>query len=68
MVVADGMGGFEQGEEASNIVVSEMKNWFDSVDVSYFENMSNIHENLGQALQIVSNEIYSKFGGKAGAT
>lgn len=68
MVVADGMGGLEAGEEASNKVVEDIKKWFETLDVSYFENMDGIEENLGQALQKVSDELYKKYGGRAGST
>lgn len=68
MVVADGMGGLEAGEDASNKVVTDMQLWFESLDTSYFENMYGLEENLGQALQIISNELYEKYRGRAGAT
>lgn len=68
MVVADGMGGLESGEEASNKVVENIKMWFEGLDVSYFEKMDGLEENLKQELQIISDELYSKFEGRAGST
>lgn len=50
MVVADGMGGEEKGEVASNTIVFELKNWFEKLSEekkkSYFESISNIEKDL----------------------
>lgn len=48
MVVADGMGGYEGGEIASNIAVRDVIRWFESLDIREFYNRDN-------------NEIYEKF-------
>ena len=50
MVVADGMGGEEKGEVASNTIVFELKNWFEKLSEekkkSYFDSISNIEKDL----------------------
>lgn len=41
MVVADGMGGHESGEIASNIAVKELMDWFDKIDAHEFYKKDN---------------------------
>lgn len=57
MVVADGMGGEQKGEIASDIIVTNLKNWFESLTESqkckYFYSTEKAKENL-------SKEIMSK--------
>lgn len=68
MVVADGMGGMENGEVASDKVVKEMENWFKTLEPQYYSNIDGLQENLGQALQLISNQIYAEQLGRGGST
>ncbi|MGN1298556.1 MAG: PP2C family protein-serine/threonine phosphatase [Candidatus Scatovivens sp.] len=68
LVVADGMGGLDAGEYASNETVQQTKKWFESLDESYYTNPQKIEDSLGQALQMISDEIYDKKGGRCGST
>lgn len=68
LVVADGMGGLDAGEYASNETVQEIKKWFETLDTSYYTDSKKLQESLGQAIQIISDEIYDKKRGRCGAT
>ena len=50
VVVADGMGGGQFGEVASNIVITELKNWFENLTQEqkkcYYTGIANLQENL----------------------
>ena len=63
MMVADGMGGVQNGEIASNIAVKDMMLWFDSLPDSEFYNQDN--KNLGQELNKVAEQINEKINYQA---
>lgn len=52
MVVADGMGGYSDGQIASNIAVKDMMTWFDSLS----ENEYNVSDN-SKLEKIITNKI-----------
>ena len=58
MVVADGMGGHENGEIASNIVVAELIKWFEKLSVEEFYNQSD--DSLKYFLDSKISEINEK--------
>ena len=68
-IVSDGMGGFENGEEASHIVVSEMKNWFKNRPFSSNTiNTQELYAELQSVITNISARVYREYGGKSGAT
>lgn len=50
LVVADGMGGTNAGEIASEIAVETIKRSFDALDIGYFPQETEIQEQLQQAI------------------
>lgn len=74
MVIADGMGGEEAGEIASNIAVREMVLWFESLPASEFINPNNINlqilinQKIEEINQMIGREIYEKRGVMGGTT
>ena len=58
MVVADGMGGYENGEVASNIAALELMNWFDTLNSQEFYNRDN--QNLANLLARKIRDINNK--------
>lgn len=68
MVVADGLGSLDAGAKASDMVVSEIQSWFETLDVSYFESLEGIGENLEQALNIISKRINVELSGRGAST
>lgn len=72
MVVADGMGGEKRGEVASHIIVTKLKEWFESLSSeekeSYYNEVSNIEEALKNKIQEISFQIEWDLYGLGGAT
>ena len=62
MIVADGMGGYENGEVASNIAVKELMTWFDSIDSTEYNNKNN--NQLANLISKKINEINDKICSK----
>ena len=68
LAVADGMGGKENGEYASNFVVDKMKQWFVEKDSKTLNN-SKITKELIKFIKILNLEIIKKCGNnKSGTT
>lgn len=63
MVVADGMGGFENGELASNLVVRRIMKWFDSIPPSEFYNEDNteLNKEVVRLLNHINSELLSLY-------
>ena len=68
MVVADGMGGMQRGEFASDKLVKEMENWFKTLEPQYYSEPDKVQESLGQVLKLISSDIYGELAGKGGST
>lgn len=62
MIVADGMGGHEFGEVASNIAVKEIMLWFEQLDASEFYNQENytLYQKLQDIIDRTNQEIKEK--------
>ncbi|MBQ9280187.1 MAG: protein phosphatase 2C domain-containing protein [Clostridia bacterium] len=59
MVVADGMGGMDGGEYASNAVVNGLYHWFTNIDAREYERTDDrLASQCSTELQNISNEIY----------
>lgn len=72
MVVADGMGGEQHGEIASNILIERLKEWFEGLNKeekeSYYSGVTSLQGSLNNKINEASNEIVSQLYGLGGAT
>ena len=69
MLVADGMGGCELGEMASNLAAREMLTWFEYLDANmyYQSDNSKLEQMVKEVLNKINNDIVNKYPG-AGTT
>lgn len=69
LIVADGMGGKEHGEFASNFVVEKLQKWFIEKDVKTLNDVKKTRELLIKYIKRINNEIIKKCGeNKSGTT
>lgn len=72
MVVAEGMGGEQHGEIASNILVERLKEWFEGLTEeekeSYLTGVTSLQESLNNKINETSNEIANQLYSLGGAT
>ena len=68
LVVADGVGGGYGGEKASNYVVAELSKWFMSLPADAYYMDENIEKYLTKEIMRISDDITSKYSGRAGST
>lgn len=66
LVVADGMGGGEYGEKASNYIVSELSKWFSKLPLTYYENYEKLYPEFQSVVQRISQDIYEKYNKRSG--
>ena len=62
LIVADGMGGKEQGEFASNFVVEKMKKWFQEKDSKTLNNVKTTKDLLIKYIKKLNIEITKECG------
>ena len=65
MVIADGVGGNVDGEKASYICVSEMREWFDALHENDFINEKHLIDKLFLELDLINSKINSLKNGAA---
>lgn len=58
-VVADGMGGHNAGDVASEMAISLLRRYFDSADANQFENVDSIRSWFLHAVKELNTEIYN---------
>ncbi len=61
IAVADGVGGLDGGEKASNMVVKGLAEWFKSVPADAYYLPSGLKESLDNAIRKINSDITSKF-------
>ena len=62
MAVADGMGGHEHGEVASNYAVARIAEWFNMLSSEFYEYPEQLQMAFSNELMKISKEIYNKMG------
>ena len=61
-VVADGMGGYTDGEKASQTVVAELSNWWNSFSPVLFEcEFQRMMSSIEQVIEYVNETIYTQY-------
>ena len=72
IVVADGMGGEQQGEFASNTLIEGLKQWFegfsDKERQCYYDGVLKLQESLNDIINEISNRIVDQLYGLGGTT
>lgn len=69
MAIADGMGGYDKGEVASDIIVNKLKNWFENLNEiqrsSYFTTVNELKSSLVKVIKddIIPNVFKESNGG-----
>ena len=65
LAVADGMGGHEYGEKASNMVLNEFLDWFENLDprIYYNPNCQELQNLFNSKLIEINNKVYDAFDG-----
>ena len=67
LVVADGMGGEECGEYASDILINEFSKWFRELDSSYYENIEILRNEVQSQIEKIAKKV-NEFNRWAGTT
>ena len=62
LAVADGMGGHEKGEVASNFVLARISKWFNTISPEFYEYPEQLQVLFNKELLIISKELYHYFG------
>ena len=68
LIVADGMGGKEHGEFASNFVVEKLKNWFIEKDAKTLNDVKQTRDLLIKYIKRLNTEIIKKCGNNRSGT
>ena len=70
LAVADGMGGYQYGEKASNMVLYEIMEWFENLDprLFYNANTKTLQNLLSDKLIEINNRVCDTFLGRSGST
>lgn len=68
MVVADGVGGVDNGKEASNYLVKALGNWFRELSSEqkkvYYSNVNKLQNALDDVIKMISETIKNKVSGQ----
>ncbi len=62
LAVADGMGGHERGEVASNYVLARLSEWFNTISPEFYEYPEQLQILLNKELLVISKELYRYLG------
>lgn len=63
MVVADGMGGEENGEKASKTTIEEISKWFENIDETYMidGDVKSLKEEMNRKIRDISIKVHDKY-------
>ena len=62
LIVADGMGGKDYGDIASNFIVSNLNKWFLNKDVKTLNDTEKVEDLLIKYIKKLNNDILKKYG------
>ena len=68
IAVADGVGGLDGGELASNYVVKELAEWFKQIPADAYYITSGLKESFTKTIARISNDLFQKYHQRAGST
>ena len=69
LIVADGMGGKEHGDIASNYLINSLENWFNKKDIKTLNNTKEVEKLLTRYIKTLNMNIIKKYGvDKVGTT
>ena len=60
LAVADGMGGYSNGEFASSFTVKELEIWFKELGLKEFKNIDNLKRSLNDVVQAINSALQNK--------
>lgn len=64
--VADGMGGYTQGEKASGLIVDKLANWWNAFDATkYDKDFKRMLSSLQQVLEEANRDIFQQYNQEA---
>ena len=68
-IVSDGMGGGQYGEEASHKVITELKKWFEEIEIDPNKvDTSTLRMSMAEKIKEISAKVIAEFGNNCGAT
>lgn len=65
LAVADGSSDNRCGDKASNYVLRSMLNWFEDLDLSYYENLDDLKELINNKLRQINVELLENKDGRS---
>lgn len=60
LAVADGMGGYSNGEFASSFTIKELEIWFKELSLKKFNNMDNLKKSLNDVVLAINSALQNK--------
>lgn len=58
LAVADGVGGYENGEMASNFAIMTLQKWFTNLNEDLINNSKYIQKSIAQIIKFINNYLY----------
>lgn len=58
LAVADGVGGHENGEVASNFAITTLQKWFTNLNADLINNSKYIQKSMGQIIKFINNYLF----------
>lgn len=58
LAVADGVGGYENGEMASNFAIMTLQKWFTNLNEDFINNSKYIQKSIAQIIKFINNYLY----------
>ena len=58
LAVADGVGGYENGEIASNFAIMTLQKWFTNLNVDLINNSKYIQKSMAQIIKFINNYLF----------